>query len=517
MQTQNHIFDSLYYLSADEFFQKTLPIGLTFDDVSLATAYSEILPKETDLAVALAPNLLLQTPIISADMDTVTEARMAIGMALNGGLGLIHCNMTEAEQLEEVTHVKNYINGCIQDPITVSPESKIGDILEMIEENGYGFRTFPVVEKQKLVGLLSGHVVRNRYANMKVADAMTKREDVFTILDTEMHPSPVVAADKFFTKHLGIHKLLVVDKNDQLRGLFTLSDIERIREESAGIKPARDSSFRLVCGASISTTRKANGDIDSERILSHIASLVERGIDAVTVSTAHGHSKGVGDPVQMIRNEFKDLTIIAGNVTSGEGVEYLAKMGANVIKVGQGPGSICTTRIVAGVGIPQLTATYVASRAAKKCGVKIVADGGITKSGDMVKALTLADAVMCGGLFAGCREAPGEILEINGKFYKQYRGMGSLSAMKAGSAARYGHDIKDNHRKLTAEGVEAMKEVSDPLEVVIRQLVGGIQSGMGYHGAKNLEELRSKARYIQVTTAGQRESSPHDVIQVNKQ
>ncbi len=518
MQKQNQIIDSLFYLSADEFFNKTLPVGLTFDDISLATAYSDVLPRETELAVTLSQNLQLQVPIISADMDTVTEAKMATAMALNGGMGLIHYNMSEEEQLREASRVKSYVNGCIQDPVSVSPGSRIGEVLEMIEDKGYGFRTFPVVdERKKLVGLLSGHVVRNRYANISVAEAMTKREDVYTILDSEMNPNPIAAADKFFSKHLGIHKLLVVDKNDELRGLFTLSDIERIREESGNlVKPARDSQFRLVCGAAVSATRKTTGDLDKDRILNHVSALVSCGVDAIAISTAHGHSQGVGDAVRLIRETFKDLTIIAGNVTSGEGVEFLAKMGANVIKVGQGPGSICTTRIVAGVGIPQLTAIYVASRAAQKCGVKILADGGITKSGDMVKALTLADAVMCGGLFAGCREAPGEILEINGKFYKQYRGMGSLSAMKAGSAARYGHDAKDNHRKLTAEGVEALKEVSDPLEVVMRQLIGGIQSGMGYHGARNLKELQQKARYIQVTAAGQRESAPHDIIQVNK-
>jgi IMP dehydrogenase len=242
--------------------------------------------------------------------------------------------------------------------------------------------------------------------------------------------------------------------------------------------------------------------------------LVKEGIDAVAVSTAHGHTVGVGDAVKLIRKHFPALTIIAGNVTSAEGVEFLAQAGANAVKVGQGPGSICTTRVVAGVGVPQLTALYVGSRSAKKNKVRIIADGGITKSGDIVKALTIADAVICGGMLAGCKEAPGKIIEINGKFYKQYRGMGSMEAMKAGSAARYGHESKDLNRKATAEGVEALKEVSGSLDEVVAQLAGGIQSGMGYLGAANLEELKQKARFVRVTTAGQREASPHDIIEI---
>jgi IMP dehydrogenase len=260
--------------------------------------------------------------------------------------------------------------------------------------------------------------------------------------------------------------------------------------------------------------RRNDGTLDRDRILAHVSALVERGCDTVAVSTAHGHSTGVGETVKLVRSEFRDLPIIAGNVTSGEGVEFLAACGANVIKIGQGPGSICTTRMVAGVGIPQLTALYVASRAAAKSGVTIIADGGIVKSGDIVKALTLADAVICGGLLAGCPEAPGQIMEINGKLYKQYRGMGSLSAMQAGSAARYGHATRDAHRKIAAEGVEALKEVSPGVETVLTQLSGGVQSGLGYLGARTLADVRQKARYIRVTAAGMRESAPHDIVEV---
>jgi IMP dehydrogenase len=448
-------------------------------------------------------------------MDTVTESRMAIAMALNGGLGLIHYNMPERQQLSEVSRVKNHVHGLIQEPIKILPEQLIGNVLELIEQKKFGFSTFPVVdEKGKLVGLLSSHVVKPRYAKRKVAEALTPREQVHTINQKELGKDPIARADKFFTEHLGIHKLLVVDDKDHLRGLITVSDVERITQERrAQFKPARDAGFHLVCGAALSATRNAFGELDRERILNHVGGLVERGVDVIAVSTAHGHSKGVGDTVKMLRDAFPKLPIIAGNVTSSEGVEYLARCGANAIKVGQGPGSICTTRIVAGVGIPQMTALYVASQAAAKKKVSILADGGITKSGDIVKALTLAKAVICGGILAGCAEAPGEILEIGGKLYKQYRGMGSLAAMKAGSAARYGHD-KNPTQKVAPEGVEALKEVAGSADRVLGQLIGGIQSGMGYLGAANLDQLREKARYIRVSPAGQREAVPHDVVEL---
>lgn len=513
--TEPALIDDSFYLGADDFFAAHRGLALTYDDVSLATLYSNVLPKETQLDVSLAEGLQLRMPIVSADMDTVTESRMAIAMALNGGLGLIHCNMPEKEQLSEVTRVKNHVHGLIQDPIKVAPEQLIGDVLEMIEKRKFAFSTFPVVDGAgKLIGLLSGHVVKPRYAKRVVAEALTPREQVHTVRKKELGSDPIARADRFFTDHPGIHKLLVVDDEDRLRGLFTMSDIERITaEKSAKLKPARDGQFRLICGASLAPVRTMAGALDSARILAHVAALVERGVDVVAVSTAHGHSEGVGGMVRLIRRAYPKLPIIAGNVTSGAGVTYLAGCGANIVKVGQGPGSICTTRIVAGVGIPQLTAVYVASKAAKACGVTLLADGGITKSGDIVKALTLADAVICGGLLAGCAEAPGQIMEINGKLYKQYRGMGSQAAMRAGSAARYGHSV-DSTAKAAAEGVEALKEVSGSVDTVVGQLLGGVQSGMGYLGAATLGELRAKARYVQVSPAGQREAAPHDIIEV---
>lgn len=507
--------DRLFYRSADDFFGTTAGLALTYDDVSLATLYSEILPKDANFETVLAPGLTLQLPVVSADMDTVTESRMAIALALNGGLGLIHYNMPQRQQLSEVSRVKNHVHGLIREPIKVAPNQQIGDVLGLIEEKKFSFSTFPVVDESGvLLGLLPGHCVRPRFASREVTEAMVPRSAVLTICESELGDDPIARADRFFTENIGIHKLLVVDEKDRLRGLFTLSDIERITQErSLRTKPARDEKFRLLCGAAVGALRNAAGDLDRTALLEHVGALVERGLDAVAVSTAHGHTRGVGDAVRAIREAFPSLPIIAGNVTSASGVEFLASCGANTVKVGQGPGSICTTRVVAGVGIPQLTALYVCSKAAEHCGVSILADGGITKSGDIVKALTLAHAVICGSLLAGCPEAPGQIMEINGKFYKQYRGMGSHAAMKSGSAARYGH-AKDSSQKSAAEGVEALKEVSAPADTVLAQLAGGLQSGMGYLGAPMLADLRKNARYTRITAAGMRESAPHDIIEV---
>jgi len=509
--------DADYYLPAEAFFRANLPTALTFDDVSLATLFSEILPKDADTATVLSEAVRLQIPIISSDMDTVTESRMAIAMALNGGLGLIHYNMPAKEQVKEVARVKRHIHGLIQDPITVTPDQHISDLLALIEAKRFAFSTFPVVaEDGKLAGLLSGNVVKDRYKSKKVAEVMTPRAQLITEKQRAVAKDPIKAADKFFTSHVGINKMLVVDDEDRLRGLITASDVERITAESKSRrKPARDLDFRLVVGAAVSPVRLPDGRLDRERVIEHVGHLVSEHVDCIAVSTAHGHTAGVGEVVKLVRGAFKDLTVIAGNVTSAAGVAYLAECGANAIKIGQGPGSICTTRIVAGVGIPQLTALHVAGSALKKHNVKLIADGGITKSGDIVKALTLADAVILGGLLAGCREAPGEIMEISGKVYKQYRGMGSLAAMKAGSAARYGHDKADQTRKVAAEGIEALKEVSGSVDDVLANLIGGVQSGMGYLGAANLGELRTKARFIRVSPAGQKEAAPHDVIEVS--
>lgn len=507
--------ESEFYLPAQRFFPANAPSALTYDDVSLATLYSEILPKDTDLSTALSDSLRLQIPIISSDMDTVTESGMAIAMALNGGIGLIHYNLPAKEQLKEVARVKHHVHGLIQDPMTVAPDLLIGDVLAMIEQKRFDFRTFPVVDGGRLVGLLPGNLVKERYRSRKVAEIMTPRKQLHTVREKSIASDPIQEADRFFSENVGIHKILVVDDKDHLRGLVTISDVERITSEAKSRrKPARDGHFRLVVGAAVSPVRKANGSLDRDKIIGHLEALVSESVDCIAVSTAHGHTAGVGEMVKLIRGSFPDLTIIAGNVTSAAGVEYLADCGASAIKIGQGPGSICTTRVVAGVGIPQLTALYVAGLSAAKRRVRLIADGGITKSGDIVKALTLSDAVILGGLLAGCREAPGEIMEISGKLYKQYRGMGSHSAMKAGSAARYGHDKNDTTRKVAAEGIDALKEVSGSVDDVLSNLIGGLQSGMGYLGAATLPDLRTKARYVRVTPAGQKEAAPHDVIEV---
>ncbi|MEE2948090.1 MAG: IMP dehydrogenase [Verrucomicrobiota bacterium] len=508
--------DSAFFQAADTFFPAQAGVALTYDDLTLSTLYSEILPADASLDTELAGGLCLHLPVISADMDTVTESRMATGMALNGGLGLIHYNMTEKQQLKEVSRVKNHVHGLIQEPITVSPDNTVGDVIDRIETKRYAFSTFPVVDDdRKLVGLLSGNVLKSRYAPKPVTDALVPRDQVQTLRESELGADPIAVADQFFTDHPGINKLLVVNDQDELRGLFTLSDIERITSERhAQFRPARDGQFRLLCGAAVSTPRHTDGELDRERIEAHVGGLIERGVDVVAVSTAHGHSKGVGDAVALIHAAHPELPIIAGNVTTAAGVNYLADCGANIIKVGQGPGSICTTRLVAGVGIPQMTALYVASQAARARGVSLLADGGITKSGDIVKALTLAEGVICGGLLAGCPETPGQVMEISGKLYKQYRGMGSLAAMKSGSAARYGHAPSDANRKVAAEGIEALKEVSEDLDQLLGQLIGGVQAGMGYLGTATLTDLRAKARYTRISPAGQKEAAPHDVVEM---
>ena len=343
--TKNVASDSEFYLPAGRFFPASLPTALTYDDVSLATLYSEILPKDADVSTSLSDTLRLQIPIISSDMDTVTESGMAIAMALNGGLGLIHYNLPAKDQVKELARVKRHIHGLIQDPITVAPNSLVGDVLSLIEQRRFDFRTFPVVDNGRLVGLLPGNLVKERYKTRKIAEIMTPRQQLMTVLEKHLASDPIRQADKFFTEHVGIHKMLVVDAKDNLRGLVTISDVEHITNESKSRrKPARDADFRLIAGAAISPLRTLSGELDRDKILAHIGALVDEAVDAVAVSTAHGHTAGVGDMVKMIRGAFKDLTIIAGNVTSASGVEYLADCGASAIKVGQGPGSICTTR-----------------------------------------------------------------------------------------------------------------------------------------------------------------------------
>lgn len=514
--------DSEFFLNADSFFPRA-GVALTYDDVSLSTLYSDILPRDADTTTDLGRGLVLSVPIISSDMDTVTESRMAIALALNGGMGILHYNMGTAEQIREVASVKHHVHGVISRPITVKLEREggltIGHVLAMVAEKGYGFHTFPVVDGEgKLAGLLPGTTVRERHAAKKVADVMVKGEALLVVREAELGDDPIRVADRFFDRHPWCNKLPVVDDEGRLKGLITASDIERIlHETSSKHKPNRDADFRLRVAAAMPTTRRADGTLDTDKLAEHAAGLVAEGVDAFAVSTAHGHTAGVGEAVKFLSEHFKDVPVIAGNVTTAAAVDYLAGQGASVVKVGQGPGSICTTRLVAGVGIPQMTALYVCSRSesVRKGKTTLLADGGINKSGDIVKALTLAHGVVLGGLLAGCPEAPGELLEIDGKVYKRYRGMGSLSAMAKGSAIRYGHTAQAaGLKKTAAEGVEAIKEAAGPVSDVLATLVGGLQSGMGYLGAVNLASLRDRALYCRVSPAGQKEAAPHDIIEL---
>lgn len=476
---------------------RILQEALTFDDVLLVPAYSEVLPREVDLSTQLTRTIRLNLPVVSAAMDTVTEARLAIAIAQEGGIGIIHKSMTVEAQAREVARVKKYESGVVLDPITVSPDATLREVLELTRANGIS--GMPVVQGRQVVGIVTSRDLRfQRALDTPVSAVMTPKERLVTVPEN----TPRETVLDLFHKHR-IEKVLVVGKNGELKGLVTVKDVQKATDRPRACK---DESGRLRVGAAVGT---------SPDTLDRVAALVEAGVDAVVVDTSHGHSRGVMQSVERIKARFPQLQVIAGNIVTAEAARDLVRCGADAVKVGIGPGSICTTRIVAGVGIPQLTALYVARTAAKKKNVKLLADGGITKSGDIVKALTLADAVICGGILAGCREAPGEIMEISGKLYKQYRGMGSLAAMKAGSAARYGHDKNDTARKATAEGIEALKEVSGSLDDTIDSLIGGVQSGMGYLGAATLPALREKARYIRVSPAGQKEAAPHDVIEVS--
>ena len=368
--TSDMHLDDVFYKKADDFFAANAGTGLTYDDVSLATCFSDVLPRMTRLDTTISDRIALSLPIMSADMDTVTESTMAIAMALHGGIGMIHYNMTNADQVAKVRRVKTYIHGMIDRPATVPADLTVGDVLEMIERNDYNFSTFPVTDaKGKLLGLLRGGVVKSRHAAHKVSDVMIPREQVLTIQEKDLGGDPIATADRIFLEHIGTNKILVVDAKDHLRGLFTLSDIERIRDESGtdAIRPSRDENFRLRCGASVAVPRYPDGRVNYDALNAHVADLVGAGADAVIISTAHGHSAGVGECVRFVRDHFKDLTIIAGNVTSGEGVEFLAEAGADSVKIGQGPGSICSTRIVAGVG----TVCFVQCRAGAVCVLEI--------------------------------------------------------------------------------------------------------------------------------------------------
>ncbi|MFV9511867.1 IMP dehydrogenase [Tepidibacillus sp. LV47] len=469
--------------------------GLTFDDVLLIPAKSEVLPRDVDVSTQLG-RLRLNIPIISAGMDTVTEADMAIAMARQGGLGIIHKNMSIQEQVEEVDRVKRSENGVITNPFYLTPDHIVADAEALMAK--YRVSGVPIVnQNQELVGIITNRDLRFiKDYSQRIEDVMTKEHLITAPVGTTLEQA------KEILQRYKIEKLPLVDEHNKLKGLITIKDIEKAIEFP---NAAKDEHGRLIVGAAIGVSRDT---------FDRAKALVEAGVDALVVDTAHGHSKGVLDTVRELRRLYPDLVIIAGNVATGEGTRDLIEAGASVVKVGIGPGSICTTRVVAGVGVPQITAIYEAATVARQYGVPIIADGGIKYSGDITKAIAAgASAVMLGSLLAGTDESPGDFETYQGRRYKVYRGMGSLGAMKAGSKDRY---FQENALKLVPEGIEGRVAYKGPLSDTIYQLVGGLRAGMGYCGTRTIQELIERGQFIRITSAGLKESHPHDV-QITKE
>ncbi|WP_346243755.1 IMP dehydrogenase [Shouchella clausii] len=470
--------------------------GLTFDDVLLVPAKSEVLPRDVSVATKLSENVKLNIPILSAGMDTVTESEMAIAIAREGGIGIIHKNMSIEEQAEQIDKVKRSESGVITDPFFLTPDRQVFDAEHLMGK--YRISGVPIVnEEQKLVGILTNRDLRfiEDYS-IKIDDVMTKEGLVTAPVGTTLEQAEKILQQR------KIEKLPLVDDNGILKGLITIKDIEKVIEFP---NSAKDKQGRLLVGAAIGVSADADA---------RIAAVVKAGVDAIVIDTAHGHSKGVLDKIKQVRNDYPDLTIIAGNVATAEGTRALIEAGASVVKVGIGPGSICTTRVVAGIGVPQITAVYDCATEARKHGVPIIADGGIKYSGDIVKALAAGGhAVMLGSLLAGVSESPGETEIYQGRQYKVYRGMGSLGAMEKGSKDRY---FQENNQKLVPEGIEGRTSYKGPLADTVHQLVGGIRAGMGYCGTPTIDELRENSQFIRITAAGLRESHPHDV-QITKE
>lgn len=472
--------------------------GLTFDDVLLIPAKSEILPRDVTLKVELTEKLKLNVPIVSAGMDTVTEAEMAIAMARQGGIGIIHKNMTIEQQAEQVDKVKRSESGVISDPFFLTPGHKVYDAESLMSK--YRISGVPIVnneDEKKLVGILTNRDLRFiQDYSIIIEEVMTKENLVTAPVGTTL-----AEAESILQKYK-IEKLPLVDDNGVLKGLITIKDIEKVIEFP---NSAKDASGRLLVGAAVGVTKDT---------MQRVEALVAAHVDVIVIDTAHGHSKGVFDTVRQIRDAYPDLDIIAGNVATAEATAALYDAGADVVKVGIGPGSICTTRVVAGVGVPQITAIYDCATEARKRGKAIIADGGIKYSGDIVKALAAGGhAVMLGSLLAGVSESPGDTEIFQGRRFKVYRGMGSLAAMEKGSKDRY---FQENTKKLVPEGIEGRLPYKGPLVDTIYQLIGGIRAGMGYCGTKNLQELRENSQFIRMTGAGLRESHPHDV-QITKE
>jgi IMP dehydrogenase len=479
--------------SSQAILQKFYGEGFTFDDVLLMPAFSQVLPRETDISTQLTKNIRLNIPMLSAAMDTVTEAGLAIALAREGGLGILHKNMSIDDQAAQVRKVKRSESGLIIDPIVLLEDATIGQALQLMKENKIG--GIPVVDKnKKLVGILTNRDLRfETNAKRKVSEVMTSQN-----LITAPEGTDLKKAKTILSKHK-IEKLPVIKKDGTLIGLITYRDILQVQSHPHAVK---DQFGRLIVGAALGIT----GDL-----FDRADALQQVGVDIVTLDSAHGHSKGVIDALRSLKKNFKKLEVIAGNVGTAEGARALADAGADAVKIGIGPGSICTTRIVAGTGVPQLTAVMEASHALKTKGISVIADGGIRYTGDMVKALAAGAAtVMMGSVFAGTEESPGETIIYEGRKFKQYRGMGSIGAMQQGSGDRYFQDVEDGIKKLVPEGIEGRVAFKGSVSEIVHQYTGGLRAGMGYCGAKTIKELQ-QAKFVKITNAGMKESHAHDV------
>jgi IMP dehydrogenase len=473
-----------------------IPEALTFDDVLLVPQKSAVLPSEVDITTQLTKTITLRVPVVSAAMDTVTEAPLAIAMAQEGGLGFIHKNMTVEAQASEVDKVKRSESGMIVDPVTVSPTARVAEALELMSR--YRISGVPVTRGSKLVGILTNRDLRfETRTNLSVSELMTKDELITVPVGTTLEQ-----AKEILHRHK-VEKLLVVDKDYNLKGLITVKDIQKqIKYPNA----CKDSLGRLRVGAAVGVTAD---------VLDRAAALVEAKVDVIAIDTAHGHTSRVIETIEAIKKRFPELEVIAGNVGTQEGAADLVAVGVSAVKVGMGPGSICTTRVVSGAGMPQITAIAAAAKAAGPAGIPVVADGGVKFSGDIVKAIAAgASSVMIGSLFAGTDESPGELILRQGRSFKSYRGMGSIGAMKEGSRDRYFQEF-DGHTdtgKLVPEGIEGMVPYKGPLSAMVQQLVGGLRAGMGYCGTGSIRELQTRSRFVRISSAGLKESHVHDVI-----
>lgn len=473
--------------------------ALTFDDVLLVPAYSDVLPKDTTLKTRLTRNIALNIPLLSAAMDTVTEARLAIAMAQEGGIGIIHKNLTALEQAREVAKVKRFESGVVRDPITIPPTMLIRDVIALSEQ--HGISGFPVVEGKSLVGVITNRDLRfEEELDAQVRAKMTPRDRLVYVKDG----ADLSEAKRLMNKHR-LERVMVVNDAFELRGLITVKDIQKSTTHPLASK---DDQGKLRVGAAVGV------GVDNEE---RIALLVKAGVDVIVVDTAHGHSKGVLDRVRWVKQNFPGVDVIGGNIATAAAALALVEHGADGVKVGIGPGSICTTRIVAGVGVPQISAIANVAAALKGTGVPVIADGGVRFSGDIAKALAAgASTVMMGSMFAGTEEAPGEVILFQGRSYKSYRGMGSLGAMSDGSADRYFQDSASKADKFVPEGIEGRVPYKGSVLTILYQMIGGVRSSMGYCGCATIEDLQSKAEFVQITSAGMRESHVHDV-QITKE